>query len=160
MIELFITKNVDAYRNSVSEIDFYKRKVKSEIKQIETEKEKTFNPKLASFDRNVQNYRNGRLNLGDYLQILDQYSRNSPSIIKKFISALNLETSLNLSQIEIERGHLLSQLMSKLKAADTSELMAASVAYRSGHINHADFYQYLSRLCKTMDVPLAQFPTS
>ncbi len=150
--------NVDAYRSSISKADEYKSQLNSLKNRLASEKKKLFNPLLYNFDLQVQGYRDGHLSLGSYVEFLSRQTSEFSPTIETFIEAFRLESSLNFAAVEAERGQLLSELLAKLNASKSQTLVAASVAYRLGHISHVDFYTRLKTLCAENGIFLSRFP--
>ncbi|MCG3203421.1 MAG: hypothetical protein KCHDKBKB_00079 [Elusimicrobia bacterium] len=150
--------NVEAYQQSVPLMKTAKEQLGLLEGKLESQKAKVLNPELASFDRHVTAHRRGQITFGDYVQFLSGSGAPVSPTLQTFLHALNLEASLNFSQVEAERSHLLSKLVPKLTPQETTSLTRHSIAYRSGEINHATFYRYVQDLCEQNGVSLTQFP--
>ncbi len=150
--------NIEAYKKSAPRTDRLKKEIQKSEKDLEAQKKSAFNPALAAFDDEVQQFRQNNIELGSHVQFL---SKNQPDVstpLEIFLEALNAEKTLNLSQVEKERAHIIGQLLKTLKKEQVSELVQYSVAFRLGNIRHGDFFQYLESLCEKTGIHLSKFP--
>ncbi len=150
--------NVEAYQQSSVLVKGLKTKLLEREKDLTQEKITSFNPSLMAFDSQVEAYRAGKIQMGEYARILAKDAEGLSPELETFLEALKLESSLNFSQVEAERSILLANLLKKLSKTQTSDLMTHSVAYRLGNLPHTDFYEYLKNLCEKSGVNLSQFP--
>ncbi|OVE76640.1 hypothetical protein BVX98_04950, partial [bacterium F11] len=125
--------------------------------ELELEKSQTFSKELLLFDRKVIPYRKNQIEMGEFVEILSSYSVDHPLMVSTFLEALGLERSINFKKVEIERSHLLSQLLKRLDKNETTDLINASLAFRLGQLNPAAFYQYLNNRCNQNGIPLKQY---
>jgi len=158
--------NVDAYRRSVKIQEPRTKEIQNWKFEIQKEKKRVFNKDLLEFDEKVEGYRNGTVELGEYVKFVnseqwtvDRTVHSSLSTVRVFLEALSLESSLDLKKVESERARLITQIMDQLKPAQTKDLMNHTVAYRFGKMSHTDFYAYLKTICESNNIPLSQFPT-
>lgn len=150
--------NVEAYRNSARLIASSKKQLASLQAMLASDKSKNFNPKLKDYDSRVEAYHKGVTSIGDYLQFLESsVSKPMSPATQTFLEAFKLESSLNFNQVERERTRIIEQLVSKLTSDQMSALVNHSLAYRMGSLGHADFYEYLQKLCEASGVKLSNF---
>lgn len=147
--------NVKAYRQSVNLIKPYKDHLAEASRRLMQEKAEILNPLLAEFDQQVELYRNGSLALGEYVKVLQGRTPH----LDLFLRSLDAEARLNLSQVEQERSHVLTRLLSKMNEAQRNELLMKSVAYRLGHSGISGFYDDLTYLCQTHQIDLSGTPS-
>ncbi len=140
------TSHINSYKEAVKHADEQKARLKNEVASTEAEKAKLFNPHLLAFDKDVQAYRSGSLQMGDYVKSLIKH--NVPiSQVEIFLKALAMEKSLDFSQVEKERAFLIQKLVYNISKNNISELLNVSLSYRLGKLRHTDFYVYLRTLC-------------
>jgi len=104
----------NAHVKSVQLSEKVRPRIKSELKaqeqKINDEKLSHFNPRLKIFDNSVQTYRDNLSEFSTYVRTLSENQTNLSHEMEIFLSALELEETLNLKQVEIERAHLLNRL--------------------------------------------------
>ncbi|MBL8022724.1 MAG: glycosyltransferase [Elusimicrobia bacterium] len=151
-------KNIDSYRESMPRLTEIRAVVDRFSENIALQKGKTYGKELRGFDQIVSSYREGG-RFGDYLKALVSFSlKKSDPAIFDFLRVLDMETSLNISEIERERAILLNQLTSTLLPEQLRALETACVEVRLGRISSADFYRFLANVCFKAGVPLSKFP--
>ncbi|MBI2119832.1 MAG: DnaJ domain-containing protein [Elusimicrobia bacterium] len=156
--------NVEAYKRSYPKIERYKEHIHSFKIKLEEQKSEHFSQKLKAFDQKVELYRNQKIGLGEYIKTVTSISSmdyqviSNHSQIRKFLKALEIESSLNFKEVEKERAALLEQLIQSLSKAQMQELLNVSMVYRLGNIKHADFYVYLQKFCEQNRIDFKKFP--
>jgi CheY-like chemotaxis protein len=155
--------NVAAYRAAAALMAPAKRKLEKVRDEIQQAKQSTFNEELKKFDARVESYRRGAMAWGDYVRMLSATAEagHDADFSPKFealLAALDLEKTLNFTQVEAERTQLITQLVSKLSKEETDKLLNLSAAYRLGAIGHSDFYAQLKTLCAEKGLNLARTP--
>ncbi len=156
--QLAYRANVSAYRRSLRERTNLQDRAQRLEKTLQSEKNTAFNSSLREFDQRVAAYHAKDGNLGDYAEAVAQHVASVPDCVSTFLKAVRLEKSLNFDRVEAERARLLEQLVRRMSAQDSRELMAKSAAFRQGLINHAQFYAELKELCDRIGVSLASYP--
>ncbi len=150
--------NVNAYRESSRQRPKIKKQLEPLKNNVRNRTAEVFNAALLKFDSSVQAFREERLPLGAYAQLLAQQTPKPSPTLKLFVQALELENTINFSAVEAERSHLLSELLPKLSQTAREKLVAASVAYRTENLSHADFYGHLKNLCQANGIRLTRYP--
>ncbi len=149
--------NVDAFRTCAPSIENIKRQLALEENNLTRQKAAFYSHGLLSFDSTVQDYREGRLSLGDYVQFLStKASRVSPEVTA-FLKTLALEKSLNFPRVESERSLLLGSLVSKLGEKTSRDALRLSAAFRGGLMSQADFYLALQEMCASAGLDMGRF---
>jgi hypothetical protein len=151
--------NREAYVRSAREMAPVKAKFSAWSKTVEEQKAALLNPSLLAFDRNVQDFHQDKIHLGDYIQILSSSTRTISPSVKMFLHALEKERSLDFSRVEAERTRLIEALVKTSSLQQMSWLMKASVDYRLGILKAAEFYENLRTLCKNRGVDLRRYPS-
>ncbi len=151
--------NVQAYLDSRS----IKKSALKEIARAETElveqKKKVFSPSLQRFDEIQAAYHAEQIGLGTYLSKLAEIKEPSPlSTVARFLEAFQMERTLDLPRIEVERNRTLKKLAATLSENETSDLLAQSVAYRSGRLTFGRYYGNLRNLCEKKGINLRETP--
>jgi phosphoenolpyruvate synthase/pyruvate phosphate dikinase len=150
--------NVAAVKNGYREKEKTQKDIEAATRENENAKSHTLNKDLLAFDQKVVGHRQDRIDMGEYIQHLVSDEDDVPLSISPFLEALKIERSLNFNQVDHERAILLKKLLSGLSPDKTKELMDLSVAFRTGQLNHADFYSYLERLCQKQGINLNWLP--
>lgn len=151
--------NVQAYIDSSVRLEKTRQKVSLLQKEIEKRKKTVFSQELASFDRQVQSYLKSEISLGAHvLNLLARGGNHVPPSLQKFRDALTVERTLDFHQVEVERAALITALTSRLDERETKNLLAESLAYRSGQLRYAEFYTRLLEICRSKGLPLSRFP--
>jgi HEAT repeat protein len=152
--------NVDAYRQSASRLETMKKELENQKTVLDQEKSRVFSEELKRFDKAVDSYRAGRSSLGDYVQVLTgpALHLSVPLSVQTFQKTFLLEKTMDFQKVEGERTALINLLVQKLGPPEINELTAQSVAYRSGNVGYADFYNFLQNLCFRSGVSLDSFP--
>jgi hypothetical protein len=162
--------NVQAYKDSAPIQEKTREEIKAQLAALSAEKAKVYSPALLTFDKQVQAYRAGTTSLGEYIFSFPQTPSHRHSgaplagihefspHISLFQKALALEKTLDFKQVETERARLIDRLVQKLTPEQSQTLLAQSVAYRSGQLRYADFYQDLKTLCQKAGIRLSDYP--
>ncbi|MBL8023031.1 MAG: NUDIX domain-containing protein [Elusimicrobia bacterium] len=152
--------NVQAYKDSAPRLLKMREEVHVLSIQIEAEKGVVFSPTLRAFDQKVRAYRAEKMALGDYVRTLMEVGGDSPVPIalRHFGEALEMERTLNFSQVELERAKVIEGLTQKLDPQETKTMMALSLAYRAGQLNYAEFYTQLRETCRAKGLSLSNYP--
>lgn len=126
---------------------------------LQARQRKIYSPKLMEFDEKAQAYQKGILSLGDYARLLAEKAGGAPpSSVRSFLEALTLENKLDFKQVERERTSLIAALTPRLDESNVKFLLSQTIAYRSGQIRYAEFYDRLTELCRLKGLSLFQFP--
>ncbi|MBI2118260.1 MAG: hypothetical protein HYT97_01375 [Elusimicrobia bacterium] len=157
--EKLYSNHVRAFKDSVPEEKEAKKIVLELQNSLNLLKTKILNSDLKELDRNMTLHHKGQIKLSQYLKVLTQDGIPSASeMIRKFMSALNLEETLNYEQVEKERRALTNSLLESLPKTELKNLVSSSLSYRLGNISYGAFYQYLKDLCQAYGVSLAKVP--
>ncbi|MBV9080848.1 MAG: hypothetical protein JO102_06990, partial [Elusimicrobia bacterium] len=150
-------RNVEAYRTSESVKASTAKLLENQKRRLAARKAAVFSPELIRFDAQVERHHDGSLSLGDYAQLLA--SRVEPeNAVATFLSALELERSLDLNRVDAERRRVLEQLVAKLSPADVRALLALSLGYQKGAVTFGGYYTELKRLCAGHGIDLGRTP--
>lgn len=152
--------NIQAYRDSAPKLEKTRQEVRAIQKEIDVQKRIIYSPALQSFDRKVQQYREGKSSLGDYVLFLTTQvdPDRKGDTVGDFLSALRTERTLDFKQVESERTRLIERLTQTLTAEETKRLVAQSFDYRAGRLRYGDFYTALSALCEKKGIHLKSYP--
>lgn len=155
--------NVQAYLDSVPQREKAQQEWKSLQLEIDNQKRTVYSPELAVFDNAVTRYRDGKISLGEYVELLNKTSGPSSSrlgweSVADFLKAFRIERSLDFKKVELERSQLIEKLTQSLTKAESDELVAHGVAHRSGQLRYGEFYSYLVKLCGKKGIRLTAYP--
>ncbi|MCG3204169.1 MAG: hypothetical protein KCHDKBKB_00875 [Elusimicrobia bacterium] len=150
--------NVKAYLNNTPFMKQERRWVLNRTTQLEESMRRAFNEDLADFDEKTRSYRQGKLPLADYLQILKNWSKTDDTYLNDFLKAVRLESTLNFEQVEQERARLLRDLIIKLSDKEVENLMKQTASYQLGGLSGEQFYRSLNDLCRRHGLGLSPYP--
>jgi len=151
--------NLAAYKTAEKVQKQILERLKAEKKDLSLEKAWTFQPRLKVFDRAVTANNDGTLSLGDFIKVLVSNS-NPPydANLEKFISAYNLESSIDFNKVQHERTRIMEKLARKLTDEELKTLARLGLAFQMGHINYAEFYRKIRQLLTQNKISLKYFP--
>jgi hypothetical protein len=169
--------NVQAYKDSAPKLEETRQLIKTQTSEIDEQKKTEFSPALLALDQVVSGYRANTVSLGDYVDALvETISRKENRTarhsgmglagihaskfrnVEKLTHALNTERSLDFKQVESERSRLIEKLTHSLNAHEINDLMAQSLAYRTGELRYGDFYTQLKDTCRKKGIRLSDYP--
>ena len=148
--------HVQALKDSVAGQKEAQEEIERIAGRLEAVKDKVLNPALRELDSRISLHHKGKIGLGKHLKFLA--SKSSPPAVKKFLTALDLEDSLDYKKVEGERSFLTRALAGELPKAELENLVKAGLAYRLGNLSHGAFYQYLKDLCSAYGIKLSKWP--
>ncbi|MBL8024573.1 MAG: hypothetical protein JNK54_09900 [Elusimicrobia bacterium] len=151
--------NVKAYRDSAPHADPYHKRIQKMADQLENQKRIVFSKRLKEFDRDIEDYRQNKASLGDYVRTLLSHAHEVPPSLRLFSQVAEIEKALDFGQVERERAALIDQLVKQISPQHEEELMARTVAYRAGQLLYADYYSLLKHLCEETGVDLSSYPS-
>ena len=141
-------KNVDAYLKSRPYQKDLKELLKKRKRSLLERKKRLFSPVLFEFDQTRQKYHEKEIPFGVYVQTLAQRTPDLDLIVEQFIEALELESTLNFKQVELERNQTMAFLSTKLKQQEMSTLLTLSVAFKAGRLSNSDYYNHIKNVCE------------
>ncbi len=150
--------NVKAYQQAVPLQNNYQKSLLKYTESVKQEKVSVFNKSLLAYDNLIYSYKQGQIQLGDYLRNMSKHIKNTPQNIQIFLKAYDMEQNLAFNQVEKERAVLIKELVKKLNQKDMQQLLQNSMAYRASQISHSGFYKYLKGICESSGVYLSRFP--
>ncbi|MBK8871174.1 MAG: hypothetical protein IPN19_09015 [Elusimicrobia bacterium] len=156
---LHYAANVRAYTDSAVRLDRTRQDLRVARGAIDGRKRNVFSQQLLEFDEQVRSYREGKVSLGDHVLNLTARAPDNVALsLRSFLDALVLERTLDFKQVELERVTLITALAQRLNERETNDLLAQSLAYRSGQLRYGEFYRGLLDICQSKGLPLSRFP--
>jgi serine/threonine protein phosphatase PrpC len=152
--------NVQAYLQSRVTLEADQKAATQALADVNARKAALFTGSLKELDRAVTAHHADKMSLGDYVKALarDGVPADMESV-RAFLSALEMESSLNFKEVERQRDGLTRRLVKGLDKAGLQDLLDHTVAYKAGQVRYAEFYSYLGRLCSRAGVNLEKdFP--
>ncbi|MCG3203427.1 MAG: hypothetical protein KCHDKBKB_00085 [Elusimicrobia bacterium] len=175
--------NVRAYLDSRSIKEKAVSEVRARQQAQQDKKKKVFSTELLRFDQLRSAHAKGTVGLGEYVKNLcpspsfhnggevakvtrnsntsaggDSPGRGFPFVLDQFLSAYEIESTLNFKQAERERQSVIEQLTKTLNEQEMSELMSQSLSYRMGRLGFGAYYQGLKKLCLKKGLSLSPTP--
>jgi hypothetical protein len=150
-------RNAQAYRMAASLVAAQKAALRRDQLRVQAKIESTAGQKFRSFHNIVVGYRGGTVALADYARALRGVSACAP--LANFIEAQRLESKLNFTQVERERGEIVARLLRRLSSGAAAGLVARARDVRAGTIRPEKFYAELKNLCARHALNLDRYPT-
>lgn len=83
----------------------------------------------------------------------------TPANLYAFLEANNLNAYINLAQADRERQIVVGKLFEHLSSEESKNLIAATLAYKSGAMSFTDYYAQFSGLMSQHNVSMAHYPS-
>ncbi len=154
--------NVEAYRSSQLSKKSIAAELEKEKQALAEGKRKVLNLELMKFDAKRSSYLNGSNGIGEYVVYLARTAESlgksddgQELVLEQFLSAYQLETSLDFQQVERERARIVEKLAAKLTKDDLNQLLAQGLAYRMGKTSFAGYYKAIKDLIDRHHISLA-----
>jgi hypothetical protein len=148
--------NVDAYLRSAPRIEALKRDFAEKTIALKEKSGTVLSPSLAAFNEGVDAYRNEKLSLAEYIELLAPPPGVGQAGV--FAHTMKAEKSLNFPLVETDRQRLVERLVQCLTKDQKAQLVQQSAGYRLGQVRYADFYRYIQSLCRSAQIDFSQFP--
>ncbi|MFH1846494.1 MAG: AarF/UbiB family protein [Candidatus Omnitrophota bacterium] len=161
--ELYI-KNLKVYR------DFLKHKPKTEkyIKEFETIlsklKKEIYSEELLEFDEKYDQHKENILKFEDYIVYLERTAKKKAVSIESFsnilvlVKAIQVEKNINFEKANREREILIDELRYRLSKNSIKELVEKTIEFKQETILPAEFYNFLIRKARIVNISLNSFP--
>jgi hypothetical protein len=151
-------KNVTAYKQSTSQFEKAQKILRDEKIRLNEKKNLKFNAQLRSFDGLVQNYHDGQLGMGEFIQRLASHEKTWQAQTQLFLEALRLENKINFDHVQKERTTILSNLIPTLDPATLNNFYEEAIRFQMGVLTQDEFYSTLKNLCDRSGISLTQYP--
>lgn len=149
--------NIEAYRRSVPQQKKAHTMLSRYAADLAVKKQATYSAALVALDNTVNDYRAGKISLGEYVEVLAKI-QSPPAVVKMFLKAVETERMLDFKRVEAERLELIHTLSRQLNPKDMESLLVQSVAFRSGQVRAGDFYTHLKDICQKNGLRWVDFP--
>ncbi len=161
--EMHYQANVTAYKSAVTQRKTLSEALDKQKQILHAEKENVLNPELKKFDGRRTAYETGAMSFGDYVLSLQSLSEQESDadadlVLEQFVAAYRMEKSLNLGEVERQRGRVVEELARQLNADELKQLVEDSISYRIGKLSYAGYYQTVQTHMKRHNIPLSQYP--
>jgi hypothetical protein len=134
------------------------RRLNALLGELAERRSRECNPELASFAREVHEFRLRRERLGDHTSRLFNGRSDVPPTINQYMIALYAERTLDFSQVQAERSSLISLLVEHLDEQERSILLTRSKAFRAGAVSATEFYTDLRALIDRHEINVSRWP--
>ena len=151
--------NVNAYLASNTARAAVKTELNRATAMLTALKRTTFSPALSSFDALAAGYHDGSLEMGTFIERLATFEPALPPSLKRFSDARIIERDLDFNRVERERRTVVRRLAESLSEVELRDLLALSLAQRTGQVGFADFYDGLEKMCRRKSISLSSAPT-
>ncbi|MFN0116761.1 MAG: cyclic nucleotide-binding domain-containing protein [Elusimicrobiota bacterium] len=153
--------NVEAYKTAMLEKKSITTLFEKERQELMNEKLKILNKDLRQLDQHLNAYQAGSLSFGDYVLFLAKQNstqENMELVVEQFIAAYEMEKSLNFSEVERQRSHVIKKLSEISDKNDLKKLLDISIEYQSGNISYASYYQFVKEFIIRSGIDLRAYP--
>ncbi|MBK8870515.1 MAG: YvcK family protein [Elusimicrobia bacterium] len=150
--------NVEAYRAAAPLQKKVAHQIEEEGRRLALEKKRVYSPALQRFDDQWAAYQDGRLPLGDYIQVLREGQPHSFQTLDDFTAARTLEKSVDFALAEQQRFAFVEALVSALDKQTLTSLSALAASCRAGSLGYGDFYSQLESTGQKAGVSLKTYP--
>lgn len=157
-------ENLDVYRRSTSRRDEIDRQLKSLSFIVSSLKARIYSKKLLEFDLKYAQYKTGALDFREYITFLSGSAKERSVEIRKFANifllnqTLEAERAVDFKKANAERDQLLDKLQKLLSKNELNELVLKTLEMKTEVIPQRDFYSYLVKKAKSVDIDLDNFP--
>jgi hypothetical protein len=156
-------KNLKVYRDSLA----HKAQVDRYIKSIEyilnNLKRHIYSNELLEFDRQYTGYKENRIGLKEYMLYLISMAHNRMIDIKSFSNIYLLsqiladEDRINFTRAKNEKDEIVDKMKKSLSRNEIEELMAMAGKLKTERISQADFYAYLAKKAKSVNLDISGY---
>lgn len=121
-----------------------------------------YNEGLKSMDSTMQDYESKKVQFNDYVRYLQGMAEKHKVNLRQFdnffriVNVLIYEKKIDFNVTDKERGALIDSLSKDLSKERLQDLVAKSIAFKSGKISSADYYNYLKTTAIQNGVDLAK----
>jgi hypothetical protein len=150
--------NVEAYRSAAPIQKKVALQIADEGRRLTLEKKNVYSPALQRFDDHWVAYQDGRLPLGDYIQVLRENQPHSFQTLDDFTAARTLEKSVDFSLAEQQRAVFVEALVSALDNKTLNSISTLAASCRAGSLGYGDFYSQLETAGQKAGVSLKAYP--
>ncbi|MCG3205818.1 MAG: hypothetical protein KCHDKBKB_02541 [Elusimicrobia bacterium] len=116
------------------------------------------NESLKKIYRSRHDYWDEKITLASYLQELSDGADDIFPQVELFLTAFDIEKSIDFQKVENERRAFLEYAPKKFSTRDMEELGQLGLAFKSGDVSQAAFYEHFSRLVERAQLNLKSFP--
>ncbi|MCB4757082.1 MAG: hypothetical protein LHV69_08680 [Elusimicrobia bacterium] len=162
--------NVEAYLDSQKQKGRIQKRLSSWKTDLSLKMSQDLNPRLRRFVEVRESYQRGDIHFGAYVEKLaraqemlvkptaevDLYPHEF--VLERFLSAYELEHSLDFSRVERERARVIEKLALRLTPKDLKTLAATGLAFQMGKISYADYYRDIQEFLQRYGVSLSDAP--
>jgi len=141
-------QDYQSFRQTITANQYGLRFLAEATKIIRQLKQKLYPAKLREFDRLYTDYRENQLPLTEFIVTLNADSEIPAArypTLALVIKSINLEEEIDFKQVERQRAGLIGELERLLPQQDLRELIAASLAYKTGKLSSLDYYTFLQQ---------------
>lgn len=131
---------------------------------IETLKNRYYSQDLKKLDVYINDFKQGRISLEEYLSYLNITSNNYNLSLSKFSNLLNLiklqglENKIDFEKAEDERQALIEVLPKALSKQDLEDLVKKSLDFKANRLTPYQYYSYLETQTKKLSIEPQNYP--
>ncbi|MCX5665838.1 MAG: hypothetical protein NT036_02150, partial [Candidatus Omnitrophica bacterium] len=157
-------ENLSVYRNSLKNKDRIDKTLKSISYLLTNLKMHIYSKELLEFDTKYGQYKSGSLDFKEYLiYIIDKAEDLAVGLDQfKDISLLKQifveEKNIDFKKANAQRDQLIDRLQKELSKDEVGELVSKALEFRSDKLSEGDFYKYLAKKSKAVEIDPGAFP--
>ncbi|MFC1576468.1 hypothetical protein ACFL3J_02220, partial [Candidatus Omnitrophota bacterium] len=157
-------KNLNTYRESLNDKDTIEKHLKSLSHILANLKRHIYTDELLEFDRKYVQHKTENLKFKDYLVYLSDKARqkgvgvqSSPNVAL-LCQSLKQEREINFKLANTERDQLIDIFQGALSRLELEDLVRNTVEFKKDRMPQKDFYAYLTRKARSLNINLGKFP--
>ncbi len=158
-------ENLKVYRESLKYKDDVDKILKILTYYLANLKNHVYSEQLKNFEEVRQSYNDKKMEFNEYLKYLFKVSKeldiksNAYKNLYKLIEVIEQEKDVDFKKANSERESLIDELAKKLSKIEIETLVKKAVQFKEGSINQPQFYTYLFRKIRTIDIDInAKYP--
>lgn len=162
-VKLYID-NLSAYRNSLKHKDEIDKYLKSLSYILSNLKRNIYSRELLEFDSKYNQYKAGNFEFRDYVGYVLRIAKERAVDVRSFRDiylldqTLSQEGSIDFKKANIQRDALIDRFRKVLSTNELKGLVAMALSFRTGKTPQEEFYKYLLRKSKEVNIDLSEFP--
>ncbi|MFA5143646.1 MAG: glucose-6-phosphate isomerase family protein [Candidatus Omnitrophota bacterium] len=155
-------QNLNAFTSSYplkADTEKYYNSIKGALNKL---KGFIYSNELRAMDAKAADYDSKKMQFNDYIRFLQEMAERRKLNVRSYenffrlVSVLGYEKKIDFNVTDRERSALIDELSKLLDKDGLSDMVAQSIAFKSGKISSVDFYAYLKKCTIDKNIDLAK----
>ena len=157
-------KNLNIYRRTLKDRETINKYLKELDHVLGNLKRNIYSEELLELDEKYRKYKESRLDFKGYLTYLIGKAKQMAINIKMLTNiylldqSLKQEEEIDFQKANMERNRLLDELEKMLSKKEVAELIVKTIGFKTEKISQKDYYQYLVKKAKLVNIDLKKYP--